>query len=66
VIDPTGKIINQTELFEEASLHGTVKFIHDKTFYMLYGDTFVYICLLSIGFCILMSIRRKRYAGRNT
>jgi apolipoprotein N-acyltransferase len=66
VIDPTGKIINQTELFEEASLQGTVKFTHDNTFYMLYGDVFVYSCLLSIGICILISIRRRRYAGRNT
>lgn len=66
VIDPTGRIINQTELFEEASLQGTVKFTHDNTFYMLYGDVFVYSCLLSIGICILISIRRRRYAGRNT
>jgi apolipoprotein N-acyltransferase len=62
VIDPTGRITTRTKLFEEASLRETVKFTNDKTFYMLYGDMFVYICLLSLFICILISTRRKKHA----
>lgn len=54
VIDPTGKIVNKTVLFERTVLRGEVKFIDVKTFYGAYGDLFVYGCaLLSIiGYCI--------------
>lgn len=59
VIDPTGKITTRTNLFKKISLHETIQFMNDKTFYMLYGDIFVYLCLLTIFFYILISIRRK-------
>jgi len=59
-IDPIGKITNRTNLFEEAVLKESVKISNDKTFYMLYGDVFVYICTLSVFICILISIRRKK------
>lgn len=59
IIDPIGKITARTNLFEKTSLKETVNFTHDRTFYMLYGDIFVYICLLSIVVCIFISIRRK-------
>lgn len=62
VIDPTGKIVSKTKLFKEASLRETVKYMNDKTFYMLYGDAFAYICILFIFVCILISMRRKRHA----
>jgi apolipoprotein N-acyltransferase len=62
VIDPTGKIMSKTKLFEETSLRETVKYMNDKTFYMLYGDIFAYICILFICVCIFISIRRKGYA----
>lgn len=62
VIDPTGKITNSTKLFEKTSLRETAKFTHEKTFYMLYGDIFVYICMLSLCVCILIAIRRKGHA----
>ena len=62
VIDPTGKIVARTKLFEKASLRETVKFMNDKTFYMLYGDIFIYFCLSAIFVFILISIRRKRHA----
>jgi apolipoprotein N-acyltransferase len=62
VIDPTGKIVSRTKLFEKTFLRETVKFTNDKTLYMLYGDVFVYICLLSMIVCILICMRRKGYA----
>jgi len=62
VIDPTGKIMKQTKIFEETSLRETVKYMNDKTFYMLYGDIFVYICMVLICGFIFISIRRKGHA----
>jgi apolipoprotein N-acyltransferase len=62
VIDPTGKITNRTKIFERTSLRETVKYMNDKTFYMLYGDIVVYICMVLIVGCIFISIRRKGHA----
>jgi apolipoprotein N-acyltransferase len=64
-IDPIGKMTQKTELFEEAFLVGKVKYMHDKTFYMLYGDIFVYLCILACLGCILFSLWRIRYDRRN-
>ncbi len=44
VIDPTGKILSRTGVFERTVLKGEVKFIDEKTFYAAYGDLFVYLC----------------------
>jgi len=63
VIDPTGKITKRTKLFEETSLRETVKYMNDRTLYMLYGDAFVYFCMLLLCGCILITtIRRKENA----
>lgn len=58
IIDATGNIISQTELFTKASLQGSIKIIEVKTFYTYFGDIFVYICLASLVLLILIP-RRK-------
>jgi len=59
IIDPTGRIVAQTELFERTALINTVKFINNKTFYSAYGDFFVLICMTTLICCIIMSLRRR-------
>jgi len=59
IIDPTGRIVAQTELFERTALRNTIKFINDKTFYSVYGDVFVLICMLALILCIIISLRRR-------
>jgi apolipoprotein N-acyltransferase len=59
IIDPTGRITDHTAIFERTSLSGSVKFLDEKTFYTLYGDIFVYTCIISLPFIILLSKRRR-------
>jgi apolipoprotein N-acyltransferase len=57
IIDPTGAVISETGLFERTALHGAVKFIDKQTFYTIYGDVFVYACLLSVLIFFLISLK---------
>ncbi len=68
IIDPTGKIISQTEIFKRTALKGEVKLIDEKTFYAAYGDIFVSLCGISlmVTFYIAIRKRRKSHAGRNS
>jgi apolipoprotein N-acyltransferase len=66
IIDPTGKILSQTGLFERTVLKGEVKYIDEKTFYASYGDLFVYLCgIVLIPYYFVLQRRRKN-AGRSS
>jgi len=66
IIDPAGKILSQTGLFERTVLKGEVKYIDEKTFYASYGDLFVYLCgIVLIPYYFVLQ-RRRKYAGRNS
>lgn len=60
IINPTGEIVEQTPLFEQASLDGTIHFMGYSTLYSRYGDIFAYICLAITGIMIIVTRRRKR------
>jgi apolipoprotein N-acyltransferase len=64
IIDPTGKIISQSELFTRTILQNSVRFISCKTFYAEHGDIFVLVCALSLMCCIFIIFRRKSDACR--
>ncbi|MHB8908728.1 MAG: apolipoprotein N-acyltransferase [Syntrophales bacterium] len=67
IIDPTGKIVSRTGLFQRAVLRGEVKIIDEKTYYAAYGDLFVYGCTLALALVYILSKqRRKKHAGRNS
>ena len=67
IIDPVGRIIAHTALFERTALRGEVRFIHMETFYARRGDVFVMLCLATLAVLILDVIwrRRRSNAGRN-
>ena len=66
VIDPVGRIVSRTEIFERTILNGNVKIVDVKTWYAAYGDLFVLCCGAAfIVLCILTLRRRKKHAGRN-
>lgn len=58
IIDPCGKIIAKTGIFETGAVKGNVKFLRVETFYELWGDIFVAFCFLFIFFSIVW------YAGK--
>ena len=62
IIDPTGKILSQTNLFERTVLKGEVKYIDEKTFYAAYGDLFVYLCGIALIVYYIILKRRKKNA----
>ena len=67
IIDPTGRILSYTGIFERTILKGSVKTIDEKTLYAAYGDLFVYLCAATLCVLIILSMqRRKEHAGRNS
>jgi apolipoprotein N-acyltransferase len=59
IIDPTGKIVSQTDIFEADALRGDIKFINVKTFYARHGEVFVVVCFIIYAFFILWNRRRR-------
>jgi apolipoprotein N-acyltransferase len=66
IIDPTGKILSQTALFERTVMKGEVKYIDEKTFYAAYGDLFVYLCGIALIPYYFILQRRRKNVGRNS
>ena len=66
VVDPKGKIIAQTKIFEKASLKENVKYSSIQTIYVKYGDILVLVCfgLLVFYFVLILLKGRIRNAGR--
>ncbi|MHB1697856.1 MAG: apolipoprotein N-acyltransferase [bacterium] len=64
IISPTGKILEETDIFKRTYLIGYVKLINKKTFFALYGNIFSYIVdsvfVLSIIYFTLGKIFRKK------
>ena len=58
-IDPYGKIVNSTEIFETDFLISEVSALKKKTFYTSYGNVFVYICGLIVLIKILTKILKS-------
>ncbi|MEE9615114.1 MAG: apolipoprotein N-acyltransferase, partial [Thermodesulfobacteriota bacterium] len=62
IVDPAGRIIERSELFEEALVMGSVGLRQGgKSFYTLYGDVFALGCLALTGVFIALGLNRRRY-----
>jgi len=65
-IDAAGRIDGRTELFQTAFQDIKVQFYNKGTFYAVWGDLFVYLCIIAaVLFFMIIPIRRKRDAGRD-
>ncbi|MFB3926176.1 MAG: apolipoprotein N-acyltransferase [Syntrophales bacterium] len=60
VIDPTGKILSETALFEKAVLKGKVGFLGSKTVYLEYGDVLVYAGFIILALSAIISRKEKK------
>jgi apolipoprotein N-acyltransferase len=61
IVDPTGKVIAQTEIFKRDEIHGRVKFIMLPTFYAIYGDLLVGASFICLAVLFLWNLKgRKR------
>ena len=54
-IDPAGRIINQTEIFEDAVVSHSVPMLTNQSFYTQYGDMFAWVCVAFSGILIYIS-----------
>ena len=64
IIDPSGKIIAKTNIFQEDALKGYIKFVKIPTFYAECGDILVLICFVLIIFYLFWSLKgRVKNAG---
>ena len=60
VIDPRGRVLEKTGLFEETVLVRDVRFVSGRTFYAAHGDVFAWGCLvLTVLLCLYPSPGRK-------
>jgi apolipoprotein N-acyltransferase len=59
-VDPTGRIVDQTPLFEEAVLTRVVPLLKEKTIYTRWGDWFPIVCGIWIAYCLYIQIVKTR------
>jgi apolipoprotein N-acyltransferase len=61
IIDPVGRVVAKTEIFERATLDGKVGIMDGKkTFYTKIGDVFSWGCLAFwLGFAVITKLRRN-------
>jgi apolipoprotein N-acyltransferase len=59
-VDPYGRILAASPLFEQAMLVADVRFIRDRTIYSRTGDLVAWLSLLASAIAILYSKIRKR------
>jgi apolipoprotein N-acyltransferase len=71
IVDPTGRIISQTGLFEKAELSGRVGFFAVPTIYAKYGDWIVFAGFAVLAVLLLWSFRgriknvNRKHVGKN-
>ncbi|MBI9074501.1 MAG: apolipoprotein N-acyltransferase [Desulfatibacillum sp.] len=56
-VDPTGKILEPTELFEEAARNAVLPILNQTTIYTRYGDVFCFICM---GLALMLLIFARK------
>ncbi len=60
VLDPAGRLIAGTSMFEAATFSAVVKTMEEETFYVKYGDLVGRACLFGSGIIILLAFAWKR------
>ncbi|HEX9615324.1 MAG TPA: apolipoprotein N-acyltransferase [Bacteroidota bacterium] len=63
MIDPAGRMYNETGMFEAATFSGTIKAMDKETFYVRHGDILGMICLIGALASLALSIVRPFKQG---
>jgi apolipoprotein N-acyltransferase len=59
IVDPYGRVLVRSQLFEQAALVGEARFLTGRTIYGRTGDAFAYACALLAAGAILVGRRRR-------
>jgi apolipoprotein N-acyltransferase len=71
IVNPQGKILAQTKIFEKDSLNGDVKFLNIQTIYAQYGDVLAIICFILVFFYLILVLNgriknaRRKYSRKD-
>jgi apolipoprotein N-acyltransferase len=57
IVDPYGRVLVKSALFEQASLVGDVRFLTSRTIYARTGDLFVYVCAAATLAALVLTTR---------
>jgi apolipoprotein N-acyltransferase len=60
IIDPVGRIVAKTKLFERTALRGNVPVGSVKTFYATYGDVFAFGCFGVLVLTAVLTVQRRK------
>ncbi|HEY4492176.1 MAG TPA: apolipoprotein N-acyltransferase, partial [Acidobacteriota bacterium] len=60
IVDPYGRILHQSSLFVPAKIAGDVQWIHEQTFYTLWGDVLVYLSIIVSVLAIARAMMKVR------
>jgi apolipoprotein N-acyltransferase len=63
LIDPSGKIHNETTLYKQAEIQGMVAARDDLTFYVRHGDLFALLCVAGMFIIALIAALPQRKTG---
>lgn len=58
-IDPTGRIVTASPIFEQVALKGALPLGRLATFYTRFGDVFAYGCVIIAGFLCITAFRQR-------
>jgi apolipoprotein N-acyltransferase len=62
IIDPYGRVLARTTLFERTALVGAADFSGETTFYASHGDVFAWGCFIAAAGLTVMSLLRRKSA----
>jgi apolipoprotein N-acyltransferase len=57
IVDPYGRVLAKTGLFEQAAITGDIRFLRSRTIYARTGDLFVYACAAATLAALLLTMR---------
>ncbi len=57
IVDPYGRVLVRSGLFEQAALTGDVRFLTSRTIYARTGDIFAYACIAATLAALALTIR---------
>jgi apolipoprotein N-acyltransferase len=60
IVDPYGRVVTQSELFERRVLIGDVRLLDGRTVYSRTGDAFAYGCLFVLAAAWVATLRGGR------
>jgi apolipoprotein N-acyltransferase len=65
IVDPYGRVVARSNLFERTAIVGEVRFLTDRTLYSRTGDLVAYVCIvLTVAVAGLLWGGRRRPGGR--